>query len=294
VTRSLSSTRGRRSWAGIPAASAVVLLLTGCAPSGAADGAPPEVTRSPLLWHVHGVGFDPGDGDLLVATHEGLYEVDQEGGSSRVGPVIDLMGFVVAGPERLLASGHPGPGVDLPQPVGLIESTDRGESWAPVSRQGQSDFHALTTGGAGILGYDGQLRRSADGVAWEVLQIPEEPASLAASPVGVEVLGTTGQGLLRSVDGGVTWSEVDGVPLLQVVAWGSDGATVAGVEPSGRVWTSADGGLSWREGADAGAPVQAVAVGSAVANSAPIAVATTEAVLVSEDGGRNFRALSGR
>ncbi len=49
--------------------------------------------------------------------------------------MIDLMGFTVAGPGRYLASGHPGLHVDLPQPVGLIETTDGGVTWTPVSRR---------------------------------------------------------------------------------------------------------------------------------------------------------------
>jgi hypothetical protein len=52
-----------------------------------------------------------------------------------VGPVIDLMGFTVAGPGRYLASGHPGLHVDQAQPVGLIETTDGGVTWTPVSRR---------------------------------------------------------------------------------------------------------------------------------------------------------------
>lgn len=275
------------------AASAVVLLgVAACAPSEAVSTPTASDAEPWPSSHVHGVGFDPEGGGLLVATHDGLVEVTQEGASRRVGPVIDLMGFAVAGPGRLLASGHPGPGVDLPQPVGLIESTDGGESWDPVSRQGESDFHALTIGGAGVLGYDGQLRRSTDGEVWEVLPIPGEPASLAASPAGAEVLATNGQGLLRSTDAGSSWSAVSGVPLLQVVAWSHDGTTVAGVEPSGRVWTSPDGGRTWHEGADAAAPVQAVAVGSGSGDTAPIAVVTAEALLVSEDGGQSFHPLA--
>lgn len=54
------------------------------------------------------------------------------------------MGFSVAGPDHFYASGHPGQGIDLPNPVGLIESRDGGMTWAPLSRQGDSDFYALT------------------------------------------------------------------------------------------------------------------------------------------------------
>jgi hypothetical protein len=289
------TTTGLRPGAGIVAASAAAALgLAGCGGSAPPVSSPaPAEVETPLLSHVHGAGFDPEDGALLVATHNGLFVVDDRGGTDRVGPVIDLMGFVVHGSERLLASGHPGPGVDLPQPVGLIESTDGGLTWQPVSRQGESDFHALTAGGAGILGYDGQLRRSPDGEAWEDVAIPAPPAALAASPAGPEVLAATSQGVLRSTDGGSTWSPVSSVPLLQVVAWADEGTRVVGVEPSGRVWASADGGLTWRGGAEAGTPVQAVAVASTDDGTTRIAVVTTEAVLLSQDDGQSFEAVPG-
>ena len=223
VPVSASSTTGRRPRVGLVAVPAVALLgLTGCGSSEAASNAAAAAAENPLLSHVHGVGFASEDGDLLVATHDGLFVVDDGGDAERLGPVIDLMGFVVDGSERLLASGHPGPGVDLPQPVGLIESTDGGRTWVPVSRQGESDFHSLAVGDAGVLGFDGRLRRSSDGVTWEALQIPAPPAALAASPAGSEVLATTEQGLLRSTDAGSTWARVDGAPLLHVVAWGDD------------------------------------------------------------------------
>jgi photosystem II stability/assembly factor-like uncharacterized protein len=175
-------------------------------------------------------------------------EVREDGELTATGPVIDVMGFTVVGAAHYLASGHPGLHVDLPQPVGLIESTDGGRTWTPLSRQGQSDFHALTAiHPAGALGWDGDLRRSTDGRTWEQLTIPAEPHSLAAAADGRTVLATTQQALLRSVEEGATWSAVDGAPLLQVVTWAGDGDTAIGLDPVGTLWTSTDAGSSWQE-----------------------------------------------
>ncbi|WNV74807.1 F510_1955 family glycosylhydrolase [Geodermatophilus sp. DSM 44513] len=268
---------------------ALTVALAGCTGAGPApDAAPAVATGSVLdLTHVHGAALDPGDGTLLLATHHGLLELG-DGGPVAVGPVIDLMGFAVVGPDHYLASGHPGPQVDLPQPVGLIESTDGGRTWTPVSRQGRSDFHALTVSDAGVLGYDGSLVRSGDGRAWEQLPIGAEPHTLAAAPDGTSVLATTQEGLQRSTDGGASWTAVEGAPLLQVVTWA--GGAAVGVDPAGTVWTSEDGASTWRRGAALGSPPQAVAA-TAGPDGLRVVVVTADGVVESGDGGRTTTAV---
>ncbi|SNR25466.1 F510_1955 family glycosylhydrolase [Blastococcus mobilis] len=273
------------------AATVLVALLSGCSSSQSGTAAEDPRTAEPGTLpsaHVHGVAIDPGDGTLRLATHEGLFEVGEGGELTAVGPVIDLMGFTVAGADHYLASGHPGLRVDLPQPVGLIETTDGGATWEPVSRQGQSDFHALTVSDAGILGYDGTLLRSADGRTWEQLQIPDEPHTLAAAPDDSNLLATTQQGLLRSADAGSSWSLVETAPLLQVVTWSGDGTTAVGVDPEGTVWTSTDGAGTWQQAARLGAAPHAVAAAPGDGGSQRIAVVTDNGLLQSTDAGKTF------
>ena len=274
-------------------AASAAALLVGCGVEDPASGGPSSRADNPALpfAHVHGVGVDPADGTVLVATHEGLFRVDAAGQAEQVSPVMDLMGFAVAGPGHFVASGHPGPDVDLPQPVGLIESTDAGRTWRPVSRQGKSDFHALAVGDAGFIGFDGTLLRSSDGQDWTTLQIPMPPASLTASPETPDVLATTQAGVLRSTDGGSSWEPVSGAPVLQVVDWADVGASVVGVDPGGVVWTSQDSGTNWVKGPALGAPPQAVTAADGGPAGQRIVVATTTAVLASDDGGRTFDAL---
>jgi photosystem II stability/assembly factor-like uncharacterized protein len=273
------------------AGTAVVVLLTGCAATGDRTSPPAAGIDGTLpAAHVHAVAVDPGDGTLLMATHEGLIGVGDDGRPATVGPVIDLMGFAVAGPGHYLASGHPGLRTDLPNPVGLIESTDGGKTWAPLSRAGESDFHALTAlPGGGALGHDGALRRTADGRVWEQLAIPAEPHTLTISPDGAAVLATTEQGLLRSTDTGSSWAPVTAAPLLQVVAW-ADSATIVGVDPAGAVWRSADAGDSWQQVAHLDAAPHAM-VAHGERDDVRIVVATEEALLESVDGGRSFTGL---
>ena len=235
------------------AGSAPVSATAPSAPSASPAEAPSAKEGKPIKTqkprplpssHVHAVSMDPGTGDVLVASHEGLY-VYGEGESRRVGPNIDLMGFTVAGTKHYFASGHPGPGVDLPQPVGLIESRDGGQSWTVLSRGGSSDFHALAAREGEVVGFDGALRISSDGRRWKAGNLTSPPRALAVSPDGHRVLATTADGLMRSTDGGTRWSAVKGAPLLLLVDW-ADGNSVAGVGTDGTVQVSDDGGSTWR------------------------------------------------
>ncbi|HOB79038.1 MAG TPA: exo-alpha-sialidase, partial [Ornithinibacter sp.] len=175
-----------------------------------------------------------------MAAHDGLYVYDGAT-PQRVGPVIDLMGFTVAGPGHYFASGHPGTATDLPQPVGLIESRDGGTTWTVLSRGGGSDFHALTTAGSTVVGFDGVLRSTADGRTWREGNLEAQPRTLAGSRDGATVLATTSEGLVHSTDAGLSWRWMDQAPLLLMVAFG-DGDTVAGLTPDGQVHTSTDAG----------------------------------------------------
>ena len=231
--------------------------------------------------HVHGVGRDPGDGALLLATHDGLYRY-QADGVRRVSPPIDLMGFTIAGPDHYYASGHPNTVMDLPQPLGLVESRDGGRTWTVLSRGGTSDFHALAKAGDTVVAFDGQLRRTVDGRAWSVAPLPAEPRVLASSPAGRNVLATTGAGLLSSTDRGATWTRVPGAPLLLLVAW-ADERTAVGVAPDGTVAISRDAAKTWPTSGRTESAPQALSARLS-AGRLEILVVTEHGVLSSTDG----------
>ena len=91
----------------------------GSASTASAANQPPVA-----ITHIHAVARDPKTGDLLLATHEGLFR-HANGDLLQNGPVIDLMGFTVAPDGTYYASGHPGAGVDLPQPVPVCQGEVR-------------------------------------------------------------------------------------------------------------------------------------------------------------------------
>lgn len=94
--------------------------------------------------HVHGLGIDPADGSLFIASHTGRFRVGKDSRKAvRVEDRYqDTMGFSIVGPNRFLGSGHPDAREqELPPLLGLIESTDAGRTWQPISLLGEADFH---------------------------------------------------------------------------------------------------------------------------------------------------------
>lgn len=238
------------------------------------------------LSHVHGLGVDPGDGELYAGTHYGLIRVPAEGEPTLVGDTVqDFMGFTVVGPGHYLASGHPGEGQDAPGNLGLIESTDGGQTWQNLSLAGEADFHALRARHGQVYGYHGgTLMVSEDKKTWQTgAQLPLADFAVSATDPNV-ILATTEQGLARSTNGGATFDVAPGAPLLQLVSW-PDGELVIGVAPDGTVHVSEDGGASWVERGSVGEQPQAL-----VADGDDIYVALDGALLASNDGGTTFKA----
>jgi len=245
---------------------AAVALFAGCGGGATDDGNEGSETSSrdsgasadatPLV-HVHGLARV---GDvLLIATHNGLYELERDADEPTIVGEIhhDLMGFTVSAPDRFLASGHPdlrGMREDgLPPHLGLIESRDGGSTWQSVSLLGEADFHVLRAAGERVYGYDathGRLLLSADGGrSWVEAQPPGPLFDLVVDPQDPDHLVASGErGLHRSRDGGHSWERAgDTVGLL---AW-PEGGPLYLVAPDGAVsmWSAAG---PWQEGGDAG------------------------------------------
>ena len=273
------------------AAAALVLGLAACAPaSEPSAGASPTRQADTGLpsAHVHGLTVSGDTSQVLLATHDGLFDVTKQP-AAKIGGTNDLMGFTAGqGEGTFYASGHPGPGSDLPNPLGLIRSVDGGKTWEQLSRQGESDFHALTTTKSGIVASDGTLRTSPDGKAWTTVSAGFAPAVLAGHPDTDTVLATTPEGIQRSTDAGKTWTLEKSGPVIQFAAFANP-TEAAGVEPDGTVHTSADGGLTWTRKGRIDTEVQAIAAVKGADGKPRIWAATAEGIVVSTDGGTTFR-----
>jgi hypothetical protein len=207
--------------------------------------------------HVHGLGVNPADNSLLLATHTGLFRVpDGEQAARRVSESRqDTVGFTVVGPNRFLGSGHPDVREmrerNLPPRLGLIESTDAGETWVALSLLGEADFHVLDRAESRIYGFDATNRRllvsRKDGTSWRTHALPgRKPViDLAVDPDDAQhVVAATEAGLYASGNEGQDWTlRSRAVGLLD---WPRSDHLYL-VSQAGAVRVSADAGATWRE-----------------------------------------------
>jgi hypothetical protein len=266
-------------------AAAVVFALAGGGgkDTGGAGGGGPDLT------HVHGLGVNPKDGSLYIATHTGLFRAaNGETTPRRVGDSEqDVMGFSVLGPDRFLGSGHPGPLQSGPGNLGLIRSDDGGKNWDSVSLLGESDFHVLRSAAPMVYGYDASNSRllvsADDGRSWQERETPGAMLDLAINPTNSSrVVASTENGLVTSDDRAGSWETLARGPLA-LLTWPAPNALYR-VDGTGRVARSADAGRSWAGKGSIGA--QPAAFASAADN---LYVALPDGTVKrSDDGGETW------
>ncbi|MGC5041317.1 F510_1955 family glycosylhydrolase [Streptomyces sp. DT190] len=278
-----------RSLLAIAGASIALPILVACGGgSSDTDESSAASTSSETLSHVHGLGVDPADGRVYVATHNGLYTVAKGQKPKLVGDrKDDFMGFTVTGENTFIASGHGAPGSDRPANVGLIETKDAGRTWSTRSLSGKADFHSLDSAKGTVYGYEGgRVRVSSDLKNWDD-RATLEALDLAVSPTGDKLLATTAEGVVTSTDGGRTFRK--GTENVQAfVSWPAE-KSLFGIDTSGKLSSSADGGKTWKDltTVPGGQPQALTAV-----NADRVLAATMTGVYESRDGGKTFSELA--
>jgi phosphatidylglycerol:prolipoprotein diacylglycerol transferase len=258
--------------------------------------APDPAVGDPGPVHVHGLGVDPADDSLYIATHTGLFR--QPRGQDQARRVADryqdTMGFAVIGPRRFLGSGHPDGREGLPPFLGLIASSDAGRTWKPVSLLGKIDFHVLEPAGSRIYGFGSDFRTrrermlvsSDGGRSWSAREAPESLVSLAIDPQDRGRVVASGEtALYASDDSARRWRTLRGP--VGLLAWG-DGGSLYLVDRAGTVSVSADAGAAWtRAGEIGGQPAAFEAVGLAL-----YAALHDGTIKLSRDRGRSWAVIS--
>ncbi len=212
-----------------------------------------------VFWrHVHGLGIDPLDNNILyIATHGDFYKSVNGGPPVKVDQQrADYMAFNAPQTEGvpLYASGHPGTGGNM----GLVKSTDGGQTWQSVSKvlDPAVDFHAMAVSRSNpnvIMGFDsggrGLFKTTDAGNIWQNLDYPEYITALAIAPDNFEVVfAGTENGIFRSSDGGNTWTQLNqyrGIGIF-ALAFDLEGALYASTETFGLGKSSSDQGETWQ------------------------------------------------
>ncbi|MGH2943259.1 MAG: WD40/YVTN/BNR-like repeat-containing protein [Solirubrobacteraceae bacterium] len=267
------------------AVSVAVLLIGGCGggsndrPSGARAAKRSDrlvdFTQQPP--YVNALDIDPKTDDFLLSTNRGFYRIGRDSG--RVRPlrgtisaagaratVGTFLEFKVAGPGRLIGSGHPDQQGALPAYLGFIRSDDAGATWSVVSRLGDADLHKIVLAHGRMYAFDAVLSAlliSRDGgrtftenftprgliIDFEV--DPADPRRVVAS---------NADELFRSTDAGASWRPLDRRRGIRL-AWPAADALYRALQ-DGTVQRSADGGETWQAaGAVDGEPYKFKPVG---------------------------------
>ena len=282
--------------AGIALAVVAASAAAGCGSKETPTPGTTGAVSDPGPIHVHGLGVNPADGALFVATHTGLFRAAPgERKAKRVaGRYQDTMGFTVVGANDFLGSGHPDGREKLPPFLGLIRSRDGGETWKPVSLLGKVDFHVLEARGARVYGFGSDfesrkarsLTSSDGGRTWQPLRAPEPLVSLAIAPSDDQALVASGvRGLYQSADAGRRWRRLAGPAGL--LAWTRDGLTL--VDGRGMVLHDATRAGDWKRVGEAGG---APAAFEAASDGALYVALHDGTVKRSADGGRTWTVRS--
>lgn len=159
-----------------------------------------------------------------------------------------------------------------------------------------------------VVGVDGTVLRSDDGGrSWGGrTALPGTPAQGAfgatandvlftAPDVGFAVVGTGGGGaILRTTDGGGSWSGVQSSPTALNGLWFVDATTGYAVGNGGRAFKTVDGGVTWSDvSTSAGAaPLSLASIRCADANVCIVAKQQGDELLRTTDGGTTWTAVT--
>ncbi len=230
------------------------LLLIACGGDSAAQIAGPGA-----LGHIHDLVVTEA-GELLVASHSGLYRIDALDEAVLLGTEQHDLMAMSADSRGLVASGHPDLRLekyivdDHPPHLGLARSDDFGATWSVEDDLlGKHDFHAIVPTSDGIFAADSQgliMRRDPDGVWVELGAV--EARDLAVSPLSTdEQVATAADGeVWFSDDGALTWQLAPSAPSLLEIEWSAN-TPLLGASEDGSIWTASAPEGPWHETAQA-------------------------------------------
>lgn len=250
--------------------------------------------------HIHGNAVDPMDSArLYLATHYGVWRTSSDGTAEQISENRnDYMGFTPhpTKPGTFFGSGHPATGGN----AGFIISRDAAKTWTQLSPgvNGPVDFHAIHVSANNpdvIYGLYGGIQVSRDGgKTWKIAgPAPAGIFDIAASAADPDtVYAATRNGLMFSRDGAKTWQATGPKgPAASMVEVAPDGSIYVFVVGSGLL-RSPGSPLNWKPISNDFGDRILLHLAAEPADPARLFAVTQESeILVSADGGKNWRAL---
>jgi len=234
------------------------IILAGLAVVGLLYLGRPQGTGSIVeIRHLHGLGFSADGQQLIVPAHDGLLIF--EGGQWTIPnlPVHDYMGFSPTD-NGFYSSGHPGPGSNLVNPLGLVSSDDGGQTLNTLTLEGESDFHVMAVGYENHAVYvlnpapNSQLSVGLhytldDGQTWEESRaqgLSGAPIQIAVHPTEANLVAlATEGGLFLSNDYGDTFTRVSQDAPITSASFDPDGSQLFFGYQSLKVYNLENGGI---------------------------------------------------
>ncbi|HSH81610.1 MAG TPA: hypothetical protein VLA19_24030 [Herpetosiphonaceae bacterium] len=187
--------------------------------------------------HLHGLGFSADGRELFVPAHTGLRIYADGRWRNPDLPVNDYMGYSPTD-DGFYSSGHPGPGSDLVNPLGLVKSSDGGKTLTTLGFAGESDFHLMAVGYRNHAIYVfnpspnsklgiGLYYSVDDGKTWQqsaLKGVNTQPTQIAVHPTEASTVAlATDEGVLLSSDHGASFEQIGPAAPVTAVAWSPDG-----------------------------------------------------------------------
>ncbi|PAE36664.1 F510_1955 family glycosylhydrolase [Bacillus sp. 7884-1] len=125
--------------------SLISVILAACSDKETQNTETFEEAKDVKIEHIHGLGYAGNNNELYLATHDGLVRYSDNEWYAITKNKHDYMGFQAVD-TGFYSSGHPEPGSDLKNPLGLVKSTDEGKSFEKLAFYGETDFHYMAAG----------------------------------------------------------------------------------------------------------------------------------------------------
>ncbi|WP_078553939.1 WD40/YVTN/BNR-like repeat-containing protein [Bacillus alkalicellulosilyticus] len=287
----------------------IIVLLTGCNGSEL-EGEIENERAVESVFHIHDLAFDrEEEATLYVGTHHGVLKVKLDEGMQWQGDINerhDFMGLSITPDNRLISSGHPDKRSGMKNPLGVLVSDTKGETWETHSLYGEVDFHLIEVNEFnsdviyGLDSLDAKIYQSTDaGLTWTIMDgnVQIDPnhwfVFISNSLDPYHLLGSFRDGLYESKDGGQEWVPlnrnlgmvaVDHLDQETLLAYG-----IGGIEG---LMTSTDFGATWEPFETEPIQGQIVSIAVHSSNRDVIAVGTMDdSIYITTDGGHSWNAV---